>query len=175
MLQNRLGLVLLDRLGHHVQDIVHHRSTQFQVIVRLNALLRDGLRDTLAVTALKLTGEEVTEPRIKSVRRLLRGDCNKQHLPSLEKRHNSTHEEQPYTPTWSPESTTRSLSNRTCDEPVVDQVFEVLRHAHLSHELVFVSIHPCWSTDVCKNVLQGVGQLEGVDIAETELDVSVDD
>jgi len=62
MLQDGLGLVLLDRLWHHVQDIVHHRSTQFQVIMRLDTLFRDGLRDAFAVTALELTGEEVTKP-----------------------------------------------------------------------------------------------------------------
>jgi hypothetical protein len=41
---------------------MHYRSTQFQVIMRLDTLLRDGLRDTFAITALELTGEEVTKP-----------------------------------------------------------------------------------------------------------------
>jgi len=52
-------------------------------------------------------------------------------------------------------------------------MLEILRHAHLSHELVLVSIHACQSTNVRENILQGIGQLESVDIAEAELNVSV--
>ena len=52
-------------------------------------------------------------------------------------------------------------------------MLEVLRHAHLSHELVLVSIHACQSTNVRKNILKGIGQLESVDIAKAELDVCV--
>jgi hypothetical protein len=64
MLQNGLRLVLFDRLRHHVQDVVHHSGTKFQVVVRFDTLLCNGLCDTLAVTAFKLTGEEITEPEI---------------------------------------------------------------------------------------------------------------
>lgn len=49
MLQNRLQLVLLGRLRHCVQDIVHYSSAELKVVVRLDTLLSDGLRDALAI------------------------------------------------------------------------------------------------------------------------------
>ena len=62
MLQDGLRLVLLDRFGHHIQDIVHDSGTKFQVVVRLNTLFRDRLRNTLAVSAFELTCQQVTKP-----------------------------------------------------------------------------------------------------------------
>jgi len=62
MLQNRLRLFLPDGLGHHVQVIVHHCSTQLQVVMRFDTLRR-GLCNTLAISTFKLTGEKVTESR----------------------------------------------------------------------------------------------------------------
>ena len=67
MLQNGLRLVLLDRLGHHIQNIVHDSGTKFQVIVGLNTLLCDRLRNTLAVSSFKLTCQQVTKP-VENVR-----------------------------------------------------------------------------------------------------------
>lgn len=43
VLQDGPGLVLLDPLGHHVQDIVHHCRPQLQVKVGLYPLLGDSL------------------------------------------------------------------------------------------------------------------------------------
>ena len=48
-LQNGPRFVGLDALGHHVQDVVHHRRSQLQVKVGLHPLLRHRLRDTLRV------------------------------------------------------------------------------------------------------------------------------
>ena len=62
MLQNSLGLVLLDRLRHHIKDIVHDGGTKLEIIVRLNALLSHRLRDTLAVTTFELTSKQVSKP-----------------------------------------------------------------------------------------------------------------
>ena len=62
MLQNRLRLVLFNRFGHHVKDVVHNRCTKLEIAVGFDALLCDGLRDTLAVTAFKLTCKQVPEP-----------------------------------------------------------------------------------------------------------------
>ena len=56
-------------------------------------------------------------------------------LPSLQQRYDTTHEEQPHTPAWSPESTARTLTNRACVEAVIDQTLQVLGHADLPHEL----------------------------------------
>jgi hypothetical protein len=51
---------------------------------------------------------------------------------------------------------------------------EVLHHAHLPHELILVPVHACRGTNVRKDILQAVGQLEGVDIAATKLNVRID-
>lgn len=50
VLQDGSGLVLLDALRHHVQDVVHHGRTQLQVKVGLHTLLRHSLRHALGVT-----------------------------------------------------------------------------------------------------------------------------
>mmetsp|Transcript_10204 Transcript_10204/g.41240 ORF Transcript_10204/g.41240 Transcript_10204/m.41240 type:complete len:678 (+) Transcript_10204:3871-5904(+) len=57
MLQDGLRLVRLDALGHHVQDVVHHRRAELEVEVRLDPLLRHRLGHALAVAALKLSRE----------------------------------------------------------------------------------------------------------------------
>lgn len=62
MLQDRLGLILLDRLWHHIQNIVHDSRTKLQIIVRLDTLLRDSLRDAFAVATLELTSQQISEP-----------------------------------------------------------------------------------------------------------------
>ena len=51
MLQDGPGLVLLDALGHHVQDVVHDGGTQLQVKVGLHTLLGHRLGHTLGVTS----------------------------------------------------------------------------------------------------------------------------
>ena len=50
VLQDGPGLVLLDALGHHVQDVVHDSSTQLQVEVGLDTLLGHRLGHALGVT-----------------------------------------------------------------------------------------------------------------------------
>ena len=65
VLKDCLGLVLLDRLGHHVKDVVHDGGTELEIVVRLNALLSHRLRDTLAVTTFELTSEEVAKPALE--------------------------------------------------------------------------------------------------------------
>jgi hypothetical protein len=47
VLQDRLGLVLLDPLGHHVENIVHDGGTELEIKVRLDTLLGDGLGDSV--------------------------------------------------------------------------------------------------------------------------------
>ena len=51
MLQDGPGLVLFDTLWHHVQDVVHHSSTQLKVKVRLHTLFSHCLGYTLGVTS----------------------------------------------------------------------------------------------------------------------------
>ena len=93
----------------------------------------------------------------------------------LSRRGKIPHEEQPDTPPRRPEAASRTFADWTGVEAVVDQVFEVLRHAHLPHELVLVPVHTGQSTDMREDILQRVGELEGVDVAQTVLHVSVDD
>ena len=54
-------------------------------------------------------------------------------------------------------------------------MLEVLGHAYLPHQLILVPVHTGQSTDMRKDILQRVGELEGVDVAQTVLHVSVDD
>jgi len=60
MLEDGPGLVGLDTLRHHVENVVHHRCTELEIKVRLHALLRDRLGDTLRVTSFELAGEEIS-------------------------------------------------------------------------------------------------------------------
>lgn len=51
MLQDGPGFVLFDTLRHHVQDVMHHRSTQLQIKVGLNTLFGHCLGYALGVTS----------------------------------------------------------------------------------------------------------------------------
>lgn len=169
MLQDRLRLVLLDALGHHVEDVVHDGGAELEVEVRLDALLGDRLGDALGVPALELTGEQVAEP-------------------ALEQRDDAAQEEEPDAPARRPEADTGALADGVGVEARVDDcdvsaaqtrrrrtVLEVLGHPDLPHELVLVAVHARQLADVRKGELQPVGELEGVDVAEPVLDVRVDD
>eukprot|EP00123_Amoebidium_parasiticum_P018100 comp24100_c1_seq1/m.43517 comp24100_c1_seq1/g.43517 ORF comp24100_c1_seq1/g.43517 comp24100_c1_seq1/m.43517 type:complete len:308 (+) comp24100_c1_seq1:5498-6421(+) len=156
MLQNGAGLILLDTLGHHVHDVVHHRRTQLQVKVRLHTLLGDRLGNALAVSPLKLTGQKVPQPALQE------GD-------------DAAQEEDPYTPTRRPEPTPWTLAHCARVEAVVDQMLQVLAHADLPHQLVLVAVHACKLTHVCEDVLHAISQLECIDVAQTILHVSIHD
>ena len=138
MLQDRLGLVLLDGLRHHVKNIVHYCCPEFQVEVGLDTLLRNRLRDSLAIAAFELAGEEVTEPKNKAlgIPQVLRSVSP----PSFKERNDAPHEEQPYPPPRSPESATRSFTNWASVEAIVDQILEILAHSRLSHQLPGVAV-----------------------------------
>lgn len=118
------------------------------------------------------------------------------HTPSLEKRDDTTHEEQPYTPTGCPETTARALADGASVESVVNQMLEILCHSHLTHELVlvpdrtwtdervtrstpqknsFVPVHSSKSADMSEYVLNSIRKLECVYISQAELNVGVND
>lgn len=92
VLQDGLGLVLLDPLRHHVEDVVHDGGTEFEIEVRVDPLLRDRLGDPLRVATFELTREEVAEP-------------------ALEERDDTAKEEEPDTPARRPEADTGTLSD----------------------------------------------------------------
>lgn len=94
MLQDRSGFVLLDTFRHHVNDIVHNGSSQLQVKVGFYSLLGNGFSNSFRVTALELPRQQVTQP-------------------TLEERRDPSHEEEPYSPAWRPETATRTFSNWT--------------------------------------------------------------
>mmetsp|Transcript_29770 Transcript_29770/g.62392 ORF Transcript_29770/g.62392 Transcript_29770/m.62392 type:complete len:390 (-) Transcript_29770:1623-2792(-) len=155
MLQDGLRLVLLHALGHHVQNVMHHRSAQLQIVVALDALLGHSLGNTLGVAAFELTGQEVAEP-------------------PFQKRHNTTQEEEPHSPTGRPESATRALADRPSVEAVVDQMLQVFAHANLPHQSVLVPIHASQLPDMGERVLEPICQLECIDVAETKLNIRID-
>lgn len=101
VLQNGLGLVLLDALRHHVEDVVHDGGTELEIEVRVDPLLRDRLGDSLRITTFELTREEVAEP-------------------ALEERDDTAKEEEPDTPARRPETDTGTLSDGTGVEARVD-------------------------------------------------------
>lgn len=101
MLQDRLRLVLLDSLGHHVEDVVHDSGTKFEIEVRFDTLLRNRLCDSLRVTTFELTSEQIAEP-------------------SLEERNDTAKEEEPDAPSGSPESDTRTFTDWSRVEASVD-------------------------------------------------------
>lgn len=74
-----------------------------------------------------------------------------------------------------PKPDTGPLAHRPRVEPVVDEVLEVLAHANLPHELVLVAVHARELPDVAKGVLQAVGKLVRIDVAEPKLHVGVHD
>ena len=154
VLHDGLGLVLTNRLGHHVEDITHDGSTQLQVEVRLDTLLGDRLGDSLRVSSLELSGQQVVEP-------------------SLEQGNDTSHEEQPDPPSWRPEPDTGTLSNGTRVEPRVDQVFQILAHPDLLHQLVLVTVHSGQLSDMTEHVLETIGELERIDVTQSELHVGI--
>ena len=112
MLKNGAGLVLLDALGHHVQNVVHDGSlhieigskedtnggfvmtnAELKIEMTLNTLLGHGLGNALAVASLKLTGKQVAKP-------------------ALQEWHDTAEEKEPYTPAGSPDTNTGAFSNR---------------------------------------------------------------
>mmetsp|Transcript_66756 Transcript_66756/g.127143 ORF Transcript_66756/g.127143 Transcript_66756/m.127143 type:complete len:244 (-) Transcript_66756:1454-2185(-) len=120
----------------------------------LHALLGDGLRHTLRDTALELTCQQIAKP-------------------SLKQRHHTSQEEEPDTPAWGPEPTAWTLADRTGVEPVVDQMLQILAHAHLPHQSVLVTVHTGQLTDMGKDVLQTICKLEGINVTQAELHMTV--
>lgn len=49
-------------------------------------------------------------------------------------------------------------------EAIVDQMLQILAHANLSHQFVFVTIHAGQLTHMGEDVLQTVGQLKSVHV-----------
>ncbi|RNA42796.1 hypothetical protein BpHYR1_029175 [Brachionus plicatilis] len=145
MLQYGLCLVLFDSLGHHVQYVVHDGDAQLQIVVRLDSLFGDRFGDALGVSALELTREQIAQPSF----------------------------EQRDAPPRRPKAAAGSLAHRTRVKSVVEQVFEVLAHSYLFHQLVLVSVHAGQLAHVGEYVLEAVGQLKRVHIAEPVLDVRV--
>ncbi|RUS16871.1 hypothetical protein BC937DRAFT_90706 [Endogone sp. FLAS-F59071] len=97
MLQDGLALIGLDPLRHHIDNIVHDRRAQLEIVMRLDALLRNRLGDTLRVSSFEMSREQVSEP-------------------SLEQRHNAAHEKEPHAPPRRPNPNARALAHWPCVE-----------------------------------------------------------
>lgn len=54
-------------------------------------------------------------------------------------------------------------------------MLEILAHADLPHQLVLVAIHARQLAHMGEDILQAVGQLEGVHVVQSVLHVGVDD
>ena len=108
----------------------------------------------LGLAALKLAREEVPEP-------------------ALQERDDAAEEKDPDAPHGGPEAAAGALAHGPGVEAVVDEVLEVLAHADLAHEAVLVAVHAGELPDMAEGVLEAVSELEGVDVAQAELDVAV--
>jgi hypothetical protein len=64
---------------------------------------------------------------------------------------------------------------REAIESIVDDVLDILAHANLTHDAIFVSIETRQLTDVREDVLQTIRQLKRIDITQPILYVRVDD
>ena len=160
VLQDCLRLVLLDRLRHHVENVMHDGSAKFEIVVGLDSLLRNRLRDTLAVATLELTSKQVAQPDITHNRSACQCyEASGRNVPSLQQRDDATHEEQPNAPARSPEAATRTLPNWTRVEAIVDQVFQILAGPDLVHELVLIPVHTSKLADMVEGVENTVGEL----------------
>ena len=71
-----------------------YSSSELEIVVTLNSLFSDCFSDPLTVSPLELSSQQVTQP-------------------SLQQRDNTTQEEEPYSPAWSPDSASWTLSNWT--------------------------------------------------------------
>jgi hypothetical protein len=121
-----------------------------------NALLSDGLGNAFRITSLELTRQKIAKPAFK-------------------KWYDATHEEKPDAPTGSPETDTRTLTNGTSIEAIIDEMLQVLCHSNLPHELVLVTVHACKGPNMRKNILKSIRELERVDVAKTVLDMRIND
>ena len=66
------------------------------------------------------------------------------------------------------------LADRSGVETVVDEVLEVLAHANLTHKAVLVAVHASELTHMRESVLQTIGQLERIHVAEAVLHHRID-
>ena len=113
-----------------------------------------GVTAHLGLAALELAREEVPQP-------------------ALQERDDAAEEEDPDAPHGGPEAAPGALAHGSGVEAVVDEVLEVLAHADLAHEAVLVAVHAGELPDMAERVLEAVSELEGVDVAQAELDVAV--
>mmetsp|Transcript_4532 Transcript_4532/g.13244 ORF Transcript_4532/g.13244 Transcript_4532/m.13244 type:complete len:1314 (+) Transcript_4532:2393-6334(+) len=156
VLEDGAALVGLDPLGHHVDDVVDDRGAQLEVKVRLDALLGHRLGHALGGAPLELAREKVAQP-------------------PLEEGHDAAEEEEPHAPARRPEAAAGPLAHGSRVEAVVDEVLEVLAHAHLAHEPVLVPVHARELPHVREGVLEPVRELVGVHVAQAVLHVRVHD
>lgn len=92
MLKNGSRFVLFDAFRHHVQNVVHDRGTKLQIVVRFYALFGHRFCDPFRMTTFELTRQQVAQP-------------------TFQQWDDSTQEKQPYSPSWSPNSTTGSFAD----------------------------------------------------------------
>eukprot|EP00398_MALV-I-01_sp_L67-1_P000203 gene202-gene343 len=149
MLQDGTGLVRLHTLRHHIDNIMHNCGTQLKIEMRFNTLFGNGFGDTLSDTTFE--------------------------LPTFKKRNDTTKEEQPDTPSWSPETTTGTLTDRTGVETVVDDMLKILAHTHLTHQTILVTVHTGELTNMREDILKTISKLESINVTKTVLNHGIDD
>lgn len=141
---------------HHIKNIMQHGGMQLQVELGLDSLLGHSLGNSLGLSSLELPSKQVAKP-------------------SLKKRDDTTQEEDPNTPHGCPETTSRTLSDRSSVETVVDEMLEILAHTNLPHQTVLVPIHASKLSNVSESVLETISKLVGLNVTETVLNSELED
>jgi hypothetical protein len=108
------------------------------------------------MSALELSGQKISEP-------------------SLKERNHASKEKEPHSPPRSPKADTRTLSNRSCVESVVNQVLKILSHSDLSHEAILIPVHTSELANMSKDILQPICELECLNITQSILNMRVND
>ena len=154
MLKDRSRFCLFNSFWHHIENIVHYRSAKLEIEVRLDSLFRDRLCYTFRVATFELSSEQVSKP-------------------ALEKRRHASHEENPRSPSRSPNTAARAFADRASVESIVNNVLEILAHSNLLHQLVLVSVHSSQLPEMTEDVVKTISELEGVEVSKSILHVRV--
>lgn len=93
--------------------------------------------------------------------------------PSFHNWNNSSQEKQPDSPPGRPEPTAGPFAYWPGIESIVYHMLQVFAHPNLPHKFIFVSVHACDITNMCKDVLKSICQLESIHRTPTVLHMTI--
>ncbi len=154
MLHDGFGLVGFDSFGHHVHDVFHDCSSEFEIIMGLSSLFGNNFNKPFGVSAFELSGKQISEP-------------------SFKQGNDPSQEEQPNSPCRSPDTDSRSFPHWSGVEPVVNDMLDIFGHSDLSHDSILITIDASELSQMSIHVLEPIIELEGIDISKPILDITI--